>query len=125
MSSPLAGKFQDHYEVLGVEVNAPLEEIQRVHDELTQQYHPDNLNTGNQEMFDAVSLAYEVLSQPELRKAFDRLKGVGEESSAPKFGGLEFFDFLGRGSGLRSALLCVLYDRRRSWPSTPGVSMRH
>jgi curved DNA-binding protein CbpA len=125
MSAPLAGKFQDHYEVLGVEVNAELETIQRVHSELARIYHPDNLNTGDQQMLDAVNLAYEVLSQPELRKEFDRVKGVGEDSSAPKFGGLEFFDFLGRGTGLRSALLCVLYDRRRSKPTTPGMSMRN
>ncbi len=125
MSAPLAGKFQDHYEVLGIEVNASLEEIQRAHDELTQQYRPDNLSTGDPDKFEAVSLAYEVLSQPELRKGFDKLKGVGEDHSAPKFGGLEFFDFLGRGSGLRSALLCVLHDRRRSKPSTPGLSVRH
>jgi curved DNA-binding protein CbpA len=125
MSAPLAGKFQDHYQVLGVEVNAELETIQRIHSELARAYHPDNPNTADPQKLEAVNLAYEILSQPALRKEFDRVKGVGEDSSAPKFGGLEFFDFLGRGTGLRSALLCVLYDRRRSKPTTPGLSMRN
>ena len=125
MSASVAGKFQDHYVVLGLEVNALLEEIQRAHGELAQQYHPDNLETGDPEKFEAVGLACEVLSQPDLRREFDRLKGVGEDKSAPKFGGLEFFDSLGRGSGLRSAMLCILYDRRRAKPSTPGLSIRN
>jgi hypothetical protein len=41
------------------------------------------------------------------------------------FAGLEFFDALGRQAGLRAALLCVLYDRRRKKPSKPSLSIRH
>jgi curved DNA-binding protein len=125
MSVPLAGKFQDHYEVLGVETNAELSTIQRVHSELTQKYQPSNPKTGDAEKLEAVNLAYEVLSQPALRKEFDKLKGVGEDQNAPKFSGLEFFEAFGRETGLRSAVLCVLYDRRRSRPFAPSLSMRH
>jgi curved DNA-binding protein CbpA len=125
MSAPIAGKFQDHYEVLGVETNAEFATIQRVHSELVRKFHPDNLETGDPEKLEAVELAYEVLSQPSLRKEFDKLKGVGEDHSAPKFSGMEFFDAFGRETGLRLALLCVLYDRRRSKPFTPSLSVRH
>jgi curved DNA-binding protein CbpA len=125
MSAPLAGKFQDHYEVLGVEPNAELGTIQRVHSELSQKFHPSNRETGNAEKLEAVELAYEVLSQPDLRRDYDRVKGVGEEHSAPKFSGVEFFDAFDREVGLRLALLCVLYDRRRSKPVAPSLSMRH
>ena len=70
-------------------------------------------------------MAYETLSDPELRGLFDKLKGVGQEESGPKFSGMEFFDALGRDALLRTAILCVLYDRRRTKPSAPSLSMRH
>jgi hypothetical protein len=41
------------------------------------------------------------------------------------FSGPDFFEVLGRGVGLRIALLCVFYDRRRNRPFTPALSMRH
>jgi len=125
MSAPLAGKFQDHYEVLGVEPNAELETIQMAYTRLAQELHPNQPETGDREKFDAVNLAYEVLSQQDLRSAFDKLKGVGTENSSPKFTGRPFFDSLGRDNGLRVALLCVLYDRRRQKPFTPSLSVRH
>ena len=125
MSAPLAGKFQDHYLVLGVEPSAEPEAIQLAYTRLAQQYHPGNPDTGDAEKFDAVSLAYEVLSQPDLRSEFDKLKGVGAESSSPKFSGLTFFKTLSQSGGLRAALLCVLYDRRKLKPFTPSLSVRH
>ena len=124
MSAPLAGKFQDHYEVLGLDYKSDSETIQLVYTKLAKKYNPLNPDTGDEERFEAVNLAYEVLSDPSLRREFDRVKGVGEDGS-PKFSGRQFFDLLGRQTGLRTALLCVLYDRRRSRPFTPSLSMRH
>jgi curved DNA-binding protein CbpA len=125
MSSPLAGKFQDHYEVLGVETNAELSTIERLHSELTQKFDPRNPETGDADKWEAVQLAFEVLSKPDTRKAFDKLKGVGEDKNNPKFSGIEFFETFGGEISLRSALLCVLYERRRNRPFTPSLSMRH
>jgi curved DNA-binding protein len=125
MSAPLAGKFQDHYSVLGIDPKSDSETIQRAYAELTQKYHPNNLATGNPEMFDALNLAYEVLCDPEQRSIFDKVKGVGQQASTPKFTGAEFFDTLGREAVLRTAILCVLYDRRLTDPSNPSLSIRH
>lgn len=125
MSAPLAGKFQDHYAILGVEPKADSETIQRAYAKLAQRYHPKNSETGDPEMFEAVNMAYETLSDPELRGVFDKLKGVGAEDGGPKFSGVEFFDALGREAARRSAVLCVLYDRRLRNPSSPSLSMRH
>jgi curved DNA-binding protein CbpA len=125
MSSPLAGKFQDHYEVLGVETNAELSTIERVHSELSQKFDPRNPETGDAEKWETVQLAFEVLSKPDTRKSFDTLKGVGEDKNNPKFSGMEFFEAFGRDTSLRSAMLCILYDRRRSRPLAPSLSMRH
>ena len=124
MSAPLAGKFQDHYEVLGIEPAASSETVQATYSKLAKKYHPNNTETGDKEKFEAVNLAYEVLSDPVLRQAFDKIKGVGEEGG-PKFSGLDFFEALGREALMRSALLCLLYDRRRTKPHTPSLSVRH
>ena len=124
MSSSSAGKFQDHYALFNIDPKANSETIQAVYTKLAQKYHPGNSETGDAEKFEAVNLAYEVLSDPELRKGFDKIKGV-DTGGDPKFSGLEFFEAMGRGTGLRSALLCVMYDRRRSRPFTPSLSMRH
>jgi len=124
MSAPAAGKFQDHYAILDVEPNADSDSIQQAYAKLAQRYRP-NSPTGDAEKFEAVNLAYEVLSDAELRTAFDKVKGVGQEQGPPKFTGLGFFDSLGREARLRIALLCVLYDRRQTKPFTPGLSMRH
>ena len=125
MSAPLAGKFQDHYKVLQIEPKANLDTIHQAYGKLVEKYHPRNAATGDQAKFDALNLAYEVLCDPALRQEFDKVKGGGEERSEFKFTGLDFFAALGRGTALRSALLCVLYDRRRLKPFTPGLSVRN
>lgn|SRR5690242_11035479 len=123
MSAPLAGKFQDHYATLGIDPKSDSETIQRAYAKLAQKYHPSS-STADPEKFTAVNMAYEILADPELRREFDKIKGVGQEEGPPKFSGLDFFEALGRDSLLRSALLCVLYDRRRTKPFTPSLSMR-
>ncbi len=125
MSAPLAGNFQDHYVVLDVKPTAGAEAIQLAYTRLAQKYHPSNPDTGDKEKFDDLNLAYEILSQPDLRKQFDKLKGIGEENAPPKFTGLPFFSSMGRENGLRAALLSVLYDRRRQRPFAPSLSVRH
>jgi curved DNA-binding protein CbpA len=125
MSAPLAGKFQDHYMVLGVDSHADSETIQKAYAKLAQKYFPNNAATGDAEMFAAVNTAYETLSDPQLRAIFDKLKGVEQKDAGPKFRGAEFFDALGREAGRRVAILCVLYDRRLTHPTAPSLSMRH
>jgi len=124
MSAPIAGKFQDHYKVLDIDAKSDAETIAKAYGKLAQKYHPRNAETGDQTKFDAVNLAYEVLSDPALRAEFDKLKGGGEEKAEFNFSGLEFFTALGRETALRATLLCILYDRRRLKPFTPGLSMR-
>jgi curved DNA-binding protein CbpA len=125
MSAPPAGKFQDHYVVLGIDPKSDSETIQRAYAELAQKYHPNNSATGNAELFESLNVAYEVLCDPELRSVFDKVKGVGQEVGVPKFSGVDFFDALGRESLRRAAILCVLYDRRLTKPGAPSLSMRH
>jgi curved DNA-binding protein len=124
MSAPLAGKFQDHYAVLEVEPDSDLDTIHRAYTALAEKYHPRNWDTGNPEKFQAVTLAYEVLSDPEARKAFDMVRCGPEKESRPRFSGESFFSSLEREIPRRQAILCVLYDRRRQKPLTPSLSIR-
>jgi hypothetical protein len=118
MSSSAAGKFQDHYVVLGVDSQADVETIRSAYDRFVEK------NKDDAEKLESASLAFEVLSDPSLRASFDRLRG-GKEESKPKFSGAAFFDALVRGTDLRAAVLCLLYDRRRLNPFTPSLSMRN
>jgi len=125
MSAPLAGKFQDHYVILGVDPKSDTETIQQAYSKLVQKYHPDNTSTGSAEKFESINAAFECLTDPQLRSIFDNLKGVDKDEGGPKFSGVEFFDALGREAMRRIAVLCVLYDRRLTKPSAPSFSMRH
>jgi hypothetical protein len=125
MSAPLAGKFQDHYTILGVDPKANPEAIHVAYTRLAQKYNPNTAQTGDQDKLDSIQLAYEVLTDPVLRLEFDKIKGIDQDDANLMFAGLEFFDALGRQAGLRAALLCILYDRRRKKPSKPSLSIRH
>lgn len=101
-----------------------MEAIQVAYVRLAEKYHPKTGELPSPEKYESVTLAFEVLSDPELRAEFNKLKGIGEEDR-PKFSGLAFFEAYQRDTHLRIAVLCVLYDRRRSKPFTPALSMRH
>jgi curved DNA-binding protein len=63
---------RDFYESLGVSRSASQDEIQRAYRKLARQYHPDvNKDPGAEERFKEISEAYDVLSDPELRKRYD------------------------------------------------------
>jgi hypothetical protein len=124
MSSSIAGKFQDHYIALGVEPRADSETIQAAYSKLARMYHPENQETGDAIKFEAINMAYEVLSDPALRVQFDKLKGIDPDAGNPVFSGAGFFDALKQAALLRSTVLCILCDRRRIKPFRPTISQR-
>lgn len=64
---------QDLYELLGVDRDADGDSIKKAYRKLARQLHPDvNPDPESQERFKAVSHAYEVLSDPQKRAAYDR-----------------------------------------------------
>jgi molecular chaperone DnaJ len=87
---------RDYYEVLGVERNATDEEIRRAFRKLAFKYHPDhNQEDKTGEKFKEINEAYEVLSDPDKRAAYDRFGHGGAEGLFGR--GFEGFDFGGFG----------------------------
>ena len=75
---------QDLYELLGVGRDADADSIKKAYRRLARRLHPDvNPDPTTQERFKEVTHAYEVLSDPQKRAAYDR----GGDVFGPGFGG--------------------------------------
>jgi len=123
MSSHAAGKFQDHYKILGIDAKSTLDVVQMAHNALKNIYNPSGGSESDSEKFDEINLALEVLSDPAGRKMFDSVRG-GDDDREIKFSGMEFFNSLQHERDRRMTLLCVLYDVRRQNPRVPLITMR-
>ena len=99
-------KKRDYYEVLGVDRNADDSAIKKAYRKLAKKYHPDTTvgNARAEEKFKEVTEAYEILSDHEKRKLYDRFghgafdgsSGADREAYGQPFG--DFFHFGGKGA---------------------------
>ena len=97
MSTP-----KDYYELLGVPRNASEDDLKKAFRNLAKKYHPD-ANPGDstaEEKFKEINGAYEVLSDPKKRQAYDQFGHAGVGAGAPGSGpggGFRPGDFNGAG----------------------------
>ncbi len=79
---------RDYYDVLGVSRQASQDEIKRAFRRLARQYHPDvNKSPDAEAKFKEINEAYEVLSDPDKRAAYDRFGHAGPQAGFGDFGG--------------------------------------
>lgn len=80
----MARRFADYYTILGVERDADLHAIRSAFRRLARQHHPD-VSKGKHapKRFLVIREAYEVLSDPEKRREYDRLISTPVVASRP------------------------------------------
>jgi len=93
---------RDYYEVLGVERTADEKDIKKAYKRLAMKLHPDRNRVSNdtEEQFKEVKEAYEVLSDPQKRAAYDKFGHAGVDPNmgaggGAGFGGADFGDIFG------------------------------
>jgi molecular chaperone DnaJ len=76
---------RDYYEVLGVSKNASEAEIKKAYRRLAMKYHPDRNAGGasadSEKSFKEAKEAYEILSEPQKRSAYDQFGHAGVDPS--------------------------------------------
>jgi len=89
---------RDYYEILGVSKNASEDELKKAFREAARKHHPDVDKTpGAEERFKEINEAYQVVSNPEKRRAYDQFGhdafGAGGQAGGNPFAGGGFGPF--------------------------------
>lgn len=91
-------KYRDHYQTLGVARDASAADIKKAYRKLARRYHPDvSKEKDAEERFKQVAAAYETLSDPDRRRAYDQLGRYrsGQEFRPPPDWERQFGDVFG------------------------------
>jgi molecular chaperone DnaJ len=86
---------RDYYHTLNVQKNASEDELKKAYRRMAMKYHPDRNpdNKEAEEQFKEIKEAYEILSDPQKRAAYDQFGHAGVEAGGGGFGGGGFGGF--------------------------------
>ncbi len=70
--------MKDLYKILGIEKTSSPEEIKKAYFEMAKKYHPDSADETEVHKFYEIAEAYQVLSDPDERRAYDLTLGGGK-----------------------------------------------
>jgi hypothetical protein len=113
----------DYYEILQLSAKADMDTIHRVFRVLAQRYHPDNLESGDEGVFRQVMSAYEVLSNPERRAAFDARRVDNNKARWRIFNKSQAVVGMEAEKSKRHGILSLLYAKRLAEPRQPLMSI--
>jgi curved DNA-binding protein CbpA len=113
----------NYYDLMQINPRAEIETVQRVYRILAARYDPKNSQTGDPERFRMLTEAYEVLSNPAKRSAYDRWLESSQAAPLSIFLGKEFTDGIDAESKIRVGVLCLLYAKRRANPDFAALSL--
>ncbi len=113
--------FVDHYETLQLSPNASAEMIERVYRALAKRYHPDNGETGSVDRFTEVQSAFETLSDPIRRAAYDVKYDENRQITWKIFKQEKAGDHRAEDRRLFHGILSLLYIARRRDPQNGGL----
>jgi len=115
-------RLPDFYEVLQISPNADPDTVHRIYRLLAQRFHPDNQETGDPARFRQITEAYNVLSDPEQRAAFDvRHQSVRQERMRVVTHAARANTDFEIEQLVRLTVLEALYTQRRVNPGNPGI----
>lgn len=113
----------DYYELLQINPKADVETIHRVYRLQAQRFHPDNGETGDEQMFRLLTKGYQTLTDPEQRAAYDlRLTKIQQRR-------WKIFEKPVQVMGVegelrkRQGILGMLYNKRIQEPRTPELTV--
>lgn len=87
---------RDYYEILGVGRSASAEEIKNAFRNSARKYHPDiNKDPDAEDKFKEINEAYQVLSDPDKRAAYDRYGRAGVSGGGFDYQSVDFSDIFG------------------------------
>ena len=113
--------FVDYYEVLQLSQTADAETVERVYRLLAKRYHPDNQATGSSTRFAEVHEAYDVLSDPKRRAAFDVRYEENKSTQWKIFDQASAADGREEDRRIFHGILSLLYVARRQNPAAGGL----
>jgi hypothetical protein len=120
----MLGNGVDYYEVLQVSRRADADTIRRVYHLMAQRYHPDNRETGNDELFRQLVKANEVLSDPARRAAFDLQLASRDQARLHLFENWQGTQGVQAEVVKRQAILRLLYNQRFTDTERPWIILR-